>query len=63
VDAAGADFSRAEGAAVTLASTGVELSLFHSLLFQAPAMLRAGVAVPLEGPGGTSVYAGLGWAF
>jgi len=62
----------------TLASAGAEFAVVHSLLFQAPAMLRLGVAVPMQGAQllvdggsaerswrrpGPSVYAAMGWSF
>jgi sugar lactone lactonase YvrE len=53
-----------------LLSAGAEAAVVHALLFRSQALLRAGVAVPVEGAAvrgagrpGPSVYAGLGWAF
>lgn len=55
-DATGAGWSR-------LSSAGIELGLVRSFLFESPTLLRGGVAVPLEGPGRSSVYLGFGWGF
>lgn len=65
VEAAGAERVDEAGAAAwtTLASTGVEVGLFRSFLFQSPSFLRAGVAVPFRGGRDPSVYLGFGWGF
>ncbi|TVP42183.1 MAG: hypothetical protein EA350_17100, partial [Gemmatimonadales bacterium] len=44
---AGAEGERTHGR--TLASLGAEFAVVHALFFQSPAMLRVGVAVPVQG--------------
>lgn len=44
-------------------SAGAELTLSRSFLFEAPALLRGGLAVPVQGVGDPSIYLGFGWSF
>ena len=44
-------------------SAGVELTLIHSLLFETPDQVRAGVALPLVNGDGAGVYIQSGWSF